>query len=374
MATKRRHIAYAAHLDSHILSYYAHALSNAYESALKAADISESILAFRPLGLSNIDFAARAFSEIRSRGNCAVVALDIKGFFDSLNHAVLKGTWSTIINTDGLPADHFAIFKSITRFSEVDRSSLYQLFGISENNPKAKNQRVCSAEQFRSRVRKSGLIKTNIQEFGIPQGTPISAVLSNVYMFDFDRQVAEYVRTQGGCYLRYCDDMLIIVQKTAYRKIKSYVCKLINELKLDINLQKTEVSKFTRRRGRQTCDRPLQYLGFTFNGFQVLIRSAALARYSQRMKSGVRLAKATAKRRNEIRKSCRRPERELFKRKLYERYSHLGGRNFVRYGLRAADVLDSPAIRNQLKPLWQRLRDEFDNATQRDSESTTNSS
>ena len=39
------------------------------------------------------------------------------------------------------------------------------------------------------------------------------------------------------------------------------------------------------------------------------------------------------------------PEKKLSKRKLYERYSHLGGKNFITYGHRAANHMRSDAIR-----------------------------
>lgn len=355
LVKKRRPIAYAAHLDSHIFSYYATNLGKAYEDAIQAAGIDRSILAFRPLGLSNIHFAAEAFQEIRSRGSCAVVALDITGFFDNLDHRLLKRAWSRVLGRDPLPDDHYALYRAITRFSIVDRSRLYREFDISEHNPKASGRRICLPEEFRTRVRLGGLIETNAKQIGIPQGTPVSALLSNIYMFDFDCEIAELVEQCGGRYLRYCDDMLVIVPTSEYRHIAGDVRARIKQLGLDINPDKTEISIFTQRGGVQRCDRPLQYLGFTYDGKQALIRSAALARYSQRMKAGIKLARATAKSNNKLRSTHGRTTKELFRRKLYERYSHLGKRNFVKYGLRAADILGSPGIRKQLKPLWKRL-------------------
>ena len=134
----------------------------------------------------------------------------------------------------------------------------------------------------------------------------------------------------------------------------------IKKLKLDINTNKTKICTFTMAGDQQQCDLPLQYLGFTFDGQKALIRSAALARYSERMKKGVRLAKKTMDKRNRRRKEAGLSEKSLFKKKIYRRYSHLGSRNFVRYGYRSADILNSDAIRKQLRPLWKRLQDEID--------------
>jgi transcriptional regulator with XRE-family HTH domain len=53
------------------------------------------------------------------------------------------------------------------------------------------------------------------------------------------------------------------------------------------------------------------------------------------------------------------PASPLFTNKLYEAHSHLGVRNFVTYGYRAANETNSKAIKRQLKPLWKRLNDEI---------------
>lgn len=59
---------------------------------------------------------------------------------------------------------------------------------------------------------KMDLIKTHQDSKGIPQGTPISALLSNIYMVDFDLKAKEIIDRLGGKYYRYCDDMLFITQ------------------------------------------------------------------------------------------------------------------------------------------------------------------
>lgn len=61
VAVKQRPIAYSSHMDSHIYAFYANLLSKKYEAKLKSAGLAESILAFRGLGKSNIDFAFEAF-------------------------------------------------------------------------------------------------------------------------------------------------------------------------------------------------------------------------------------------------------------------------------------------------------------------------
>jgi RNA-directed DNA polymerase len=359
--SKRRPIAYAAHLDSQIYSYYAWKLSVRYEQVLIDKGIDKNVLAFRPLGKSNIQFAANAFHKVREMGNCGVVALDVTKFFDNLDHEILKKTWASLLGESRLPADHFAVFKSLTSFSHVDKEHLYQALNISTNNPKKDGRvRACDADIFRSVIRKGGMIDTNPNKYGIPQGSPISALLSNIYMINFDCAARKLADDVGGSYLRYCDDMLFIVPPAEKDKIEGNVKKLIKELQLDINEKKTEIREFRVRKGIQQSDKPLQYLGFTFDGQRVLIRSAALARYSEKMKRGVRFAKATRRKRNKLRVLRGEPPKALFRREIYQRYSHLGKRNFIRYGMNAADIMKSDAIKKQLKPLWNRLIQEIE--------------
>jgi len=358
--TKIRPIAYAAHLDSHIYSYYAWKLSAIYEDALNIKGISECVLAFRSLGKSNVDFAASAFDEIRKRGNCSVVALDISGFFDNLDHGILKRSWASLLNEKRLPADHFAVYKSLTKFSTVDKGRLYQTLGISPNNPKNGRVRVCEPEKFRELVRNSGLVEKNKNNYGIPQGSPISALLSNIYMINFDIAMHDAVKDVGGKYFRYCDDMLFILPKLSKNKIAGIARENIKKLLIDINTDKTEIRDFIKKAGVIRSDKPLQYLGFTYDGQNILLRSASLARYSEKMKRGVSLAKSTMRKRNKLKISRGEMPKKLFRREIYKRYSHLGSRNFVRYGMRSAEIMNSVAIKRQLKPLWNRLITEIE--------------
>ena len=220
------------------------------------------------------------------------MALDITGFFDNLDYELLKHAWCELLDVARLPQDHFAVFRSITKYSRVDRSQLYRALNISAHNPKNGRYRVCTATQFRDVVRHQGLITPNPETFGIPQGTPISALLSNLYMMRFDISMRQHMDTIGGLYYRYCDDILLIVPRRHRDSVAGEAQQRIHQLKLSINPSKTERRTFIQHAdGGQEADKPLQYLGFTFDGQRILIRSAAFACYSQRMKKGVRLAR-----------------------------------------------------------------------------------
>lgn len=354
--SKDRPIRYAAHADAHIFSYYSSVLSSKYEAALTARGLNECVLAFRKLEASNIEFAARAFGTIHRLVNCSSLAFDVTGFFDHIDHAILKRSWAQLLEAPSLPPDHYAVFRALTRYSYVDRDEVFGALDISVHNPKNGRLRICSAEDFRDKVRGCNLIQVHKDPFGIPQGTPISALLSNVYLMDFDVAMNAEAQRLGGEYLRYCDDILFTVPTGHDSGLEKFVIDKLAELKLEANPKKTERSCFRGSMGTQRCDRPLQYLGFLFDGERVLIRSAALAKFSGRMNQGVRLAKAAAKRRNAERLSQGLPSKGIYKRKLYERYSYLGHRNFISYGYRAADIMKSASIKRQLRPLWGRLK------------------
>ena len=46
---------------------------------------------------------------------------------------------------------------------------------------------------------------------GIPQGSPISGTLANIYMLEIDKIIAEYIDNLNGYYIRYSDDFIIII-------------------------------------------------------------------------------------------------------------------------------------------------------------------
>jgi len=359
---KKRPISYAAHVDSHIYSYYCEKLGQAYEDYLGKVPWSSSILAFRSLGKSNIDFARDAFLDISVRESCCVIAIDIKGFFENLNHAHLKKSWQTLLGTNTLPDDHYAVFRSLTKYSFVSRDQVYEVLGLSKNNPKNGRKRICEPQEFREKVRNGGLIETNKLNKGIPQGSPISAMLSNVYMMGFDEQVHAYVQACGGSYYRYCDDVLLIVPLAKEAEAKDFVNQRVDEIGLEIQEAKTETCKFTRSAKGLRTDRPLQYLGFIFDGANIYLRSSSLARYQDRVNRGIWVAEKCMDKVNAKRISRGQLPRSMFLKKLYKRYSYLGRRNFISYGYRAAKIMDSPSIRKQLKPHWRRLRERISDA------------
>src|SRR5699024_8329747 len=198
---KRRPIAYASHLDSYIYSFYSLKLNTILEKQYKADPLcSQAVLAYRkfPDGHSNtnIHFANDVFKDIEDRDNCVVIALDIEGFFDNLNHQILKEAWESLLSVPRLPDDHFAVYKAATGSHAVFRPLLGEILKQPEVRRRRgrQNSRICDIQTFRN------LVAPNLEPFqniiarikkerkepdlakGSPQGLPISATLANLYM------------------------------------------------------------------------------------------------------------------------------------------------------------------------------------------------
>lgn len=395
---KPRDVAYSSHIDSHIYAYYAEILSTHYEQALRNKGLQDSVLAFRKIDKkNNINFAKNAFDYIKNKSECSAIALDFSKFFTTLDHKILKREWADILGSNPLPNDHYNVFKSLTNHAHVKRDKLFEIFQISPYNQKLSGKskcrykckcnckckvrckgkcenknncnnplinrrtRICDPLDFRNKVRKE--IKPNIENNGIPQGSPISALLSNIYMISFDEKMKRYANNLNGEYFRYCDDMLFIVPSQEKEKILARAKSEIEKLKVTINEKKTEIRDFKYDSGKlcsfgDNKKKPLQYLGFLFDGTSTFLRSSSLSRYSKKMKGGVKLAKNTMDKENAIRKSKGEPlQTQIYKRKLHKLYSYRGQRNFISYGYRAAKIMDSSSIRKQLRPLLKRLED-----------------
>jgi len=360
---KIRQIRMAAHSDSHIFAYYAHLLSNAYTSHIKGKPFDKSVLAYRRNLGSNIHFAKDAIEEIRARINCVAIALDLTNFFESLDHEILKRNWCKVFSWSKLPSDHYAVFRAISHYSIVDRDKCYAALGHinskgqSEIDPKL--SRICSPQEFRNKVRKSGLVTCRAENFGIPQGSPISAVLSNVYMLDFDAEMHEHMQKIGGSYRRYCDDILLIIPGTDPLNCEA-VCR--DTLKkygaeLKVNEAKTVVSIF--KDGQLVLSdksKLFQYLGFTFNGQVAKFRSSTVSKYYGRMIRAIR-----AHKKNAIKKEAYTSQSDLYRREIYRKHSHLGKRNIFSYVRRSSKLMDDVAdVKSQFKKHMGRIKEEIE--------------
>lgn len=313
---KDRPIRYAARRDAYIFARYRHALSEAYEAELERLGLNSCVLAYRRIpvetgdgGKCNIHFARDAILKVRELGVCSVLALDISSYFESLDHAKLNALWCRMLGVNRLPDDHFRVFKAITQYAVVDKQQVYERLGhfgekVHPRTGKPINgyltpfrnipRQLCHGSEFRDKIAggRNGqkfLIKRNFKPYGIPQGAPISDLLANLYLIDFDYTVSCLVGGVGGAYFRYSDDILIAVPGGAAEGMKwlADVQQLIREYgkKLVIKPEKSSVYVFTRSGTDQQFQRlygtqganGLEYLGFRYDGRHVYLRDSTLS-------------------------------------------------------------------------------------------------
>ena len=76
---------------------------------------------------------------------------------------------------------------------------------------------------------------------GVPQGSPLSPLLSNIMLHELDRELEK----QGLCFVRYADDFSIYTKsKASARKIGNSIYKFLrNKLKLTINREKSGIRR-----------------------------------------------------------------------------------------------------------------------------------
>lgn len=141
-----------------------------------------------------------------------VIDMDIEKYFDTVNHDKLI---------------------SILREKVKDRETLHLIRSF-----------------LKSGIMEDGL--TTPSKTGVPQGGPLSPVLSNIYLDKLDKELEE----RGLRFARYADDTDVFVKSemAANRVMKSITSWIERKLFLKVNMTKTKVVRPTRS----------HYLGFTF--------------------------------------------------------------------------------------------------------------
>lgn len=436
---KIRPIHYASHIDSQIYAFYNHKIiSPAYENLLnQTLGLSDCVSAYRrieaPEGYRNkcnIHFAFDAIEEIKRRQDCTAIALDIKSFFSSLDHKVLLERWKQVLAVEYLPDDHFNLYKSITQFSYVNLNDFKTVRNgfdereIASFRKKGVQAFFASMEQFRERIqakefivrknqfkRKEGVNKYPI---GIPQGLPLSALLANLYLYQFDLDIFNELCVKNGVfYRRYSDDIVLICNNDQREFVEGFVQNLIcgDQVKLKLSEQKTERIVFNQieiagskrlqsfslsPNGEEVFNIPFSYLGFEFYGYQTLIKASKISNFYRRMKRAVRRQHIKAENAKEKNLDARKV---IYKRRLYRLFTYKGTKkrelpvqtkyiltkdhlgywirkrltiprkhrgNAIRYATTAADIMNAPEIikqyRNHFRILQETIkRYNFDN-------------
>lgn len=311
---KTREIRYGTRRDAAIFSRYRFGLSKLYEEELTRRGLAGCILAYRRIpvnsasssGKCNIHHAKSAFDRIKILGDCCAVVMDISKYFEHLDHARIKRHWRDLLGVSELPDDHYAVFKAITRYWIVDSKKAYEALGFFGTKPsgipgyltpkKDMPKQLCGPQEFRDKIcgKAAGypdLIERREKPYGIPQGAPLSDLLANLYLIDFDTEMHEALSSMGGFYMRYSDDLLLIIPGSANNALEmmEQARKRIRDFGTDLHIKegKCSVHRFQRMAGGglsqehvfpiQKNSSGLSYLGFRFDGERVYLRDGTLS-------------------------------------------------------------------------------------------------
>lgn len=276
---KLRPIMYASHIDAHIYSYYNFILQEKYEKYLESLNTSRNVTAYRKIkieetkkGKSNIHFAKEVFDQIEKQAECVVITQDIEGFFDNLNHSLLKKKICKINNTEKLDEHFYKVFRSLIAHRYIEYSDF-----ISK-----KIKRKTQHNKYAIYNTLKGLVRENKTNIGIPQGSPISGLLANIYLIDFDFAIK--TSFPDVFYRRYSDDLVFVCREDQKDSLLLFIDNKIKESMLKINASKSFITHFKKVNGDSLCDKVtdglgeqksrdyVDYLGLEFSGKNILLR------------------------------------------------------------------------------------------------------
>ena len=189
------------------------------------ADLPPEQYAYRPG--RNAQQAVVEVEERLFRGHLEVVDADLADYFGSIPHAEL--------------------LKSVAR-RIVDRRVLHLI----------KMWLECPVEETDDRGRKTRTTEARDNRRGIPQGSPISPLLANIYMrrFVLGWKKLGLERSLGSRIVTYADDLVILCRKGKAEDALLRLREIMNKLKLTVNEEKTRICKVP--------EEEFDFLGYTF--------------------------------------------------------------------------------------------------------------
>lgn len=157
--------------------------------------------------------AMQKVKEYAEQGYTHVVEIDLSKYFDTLNHELLMNLMRKHIHDKRV----------------LDLIKKFLKSGVMENGV------ICRTEQ------------------GSPQGGPISPLLSNIYLNEFDQEMER----RGVKVIRYADDIVVLAKsKRAAQRLLGSCCKYLEDkLKLKVNMEKS--------RATSVYSKKFKFLGFT---------------------------------------------------------------------------------------------------------------
>ncbi|MDL2218237.1 group II intron reverse transcriptase/maturase, partial [Christensenellaceae bacterium OttesenSCG-928-M15] len=196
---------------------------------------SEASYGYRP-GRSAQQAMKRA-KEYYEQGYTRVADIDLSKYFDTMNHDLLLGYVRREVKDE-------RVIGLIKKF-------------------------------LKSGVMEDGVVSKTAE--GSPQGGPLSPLLSNIYLNEFDKEMER----RGMKHLRYADDIAVYTKskRAAERVLESCKRYLEGKLKLKVNLEKSKAGSPLK----------LKFLGFslysTKNGVGIRVHEKTLRKFKAKLKA-----------------------------------------------------------------------------------------
>jgi RNA-directed DNA polymerase len=189
------------------------------------ADLPPELYAYR--AGRNAQQAVTEVEELLFRGHPEVVDADLADYFGSIPHADL--------------------LKSVAR-RIVDRRVLHLI----------KMWLECPVEETDERGRKRRTTEARDQRRGIPQGSPLSPLLANLYMrrFVLGWKKLGLEQSLGTRLVTYADDLVILCRRGNAEAALHHLRVIMGKLKLTVNEDKTRICKVP--------EGGFDFLGYTF--------------------------------------------------------------------------------------------------------------
>ena len=183
--------------------------------------------------------AIRKVKEYAQQGYSYAVEVDLSKYFDTLNHELLMNL----------------LRKQIQDKRVTELIKKYLKSGVMENGVHCKT------------------------EEGSPQGGPLSPLLANIYLNEFDQEM----NGRGVNVIRYADDIVVLAKskRAAIRLLESCRKYLESKLKLQMNKQKSKVVSVVARKH-------FKFLGFALgknrNGVYIRVHGQSLVKAKKKLK------------------------------------------------------------------------------------------
>jgi len=176
--------------------------------------------------------AVRKVLKLIQRGYAYAVDIDLAKFFDTVNHDILMNRVSRRVSDKGI-------------LSLIGR---YLRAGVVVNE------------------------RLNQTSKGVPQGGPLSPLLSNILLDDLDKELEK----RGHRFARYADDLIVLVKsrRAGERVMASISVFLEKKLKVKVNRDKSHVVKADES----------SFLGFTFTRKRLTVSEKAFTRFKSELR------------------------------------------------------------------------------------------